>query len=241
MTELSAGVSPETRERTFFVGIALLIALTVVGGFAQFGLRGMVVFPAPILVHAHGVIFMCWLGLFATQTLLAQRGTMELHRRLGWVALGVVIIMVAVGTLTALNSVRAERVPPFFTPPIFLALSFMELATFFGLIIAGLATRKRTDWHRRLMLGAMIAVMGPAWGRLLPMPMLGEFGGLAVLGMQLVYLSAGPVFDARTRGKIHPAYFVCFAVLLVQALGTPLLASTPPIIDLAASLAPVKP
>ncbi len=239
---VSLSVIPNARsERNFFVGMALLIAATVVGGFAQFALRNMVILPAPLLVHAHGVIFLCWLGVFVAQSVLIQQGAVSLHRRLGWIALTLALLMVLVGTLTALNSVRAERVPPFFTPPIFLALSFMELATFIGLVFAGIATRTQTDWHRRLMLGAMIAVMGPGWGRILPMPLLGEFGGLAVLGMQMLYLSLGPVFDIYNRGKIHPAYYVCIAALLVQSFGTPLLAATQPIIDLAASLGPVKP
>lgn len=218
--------------------MAAFIALSIVAGFGSWSLRGLVVHPIPVLVHVHALVFLTWVGLFIAQTVLIRSNQRQWHRRLGWFALAWAVVMLAVGTGTALESVALNRVPPFFTPEIFLALSFLELAAFAVLLGAAIAMRKRSDWHRRLMLGATIAIIGPAWGRLLPMDTLGPAGGLVLMGVLLAYAAVGMVFDWRSRGRIHPAYYWVVLVLIVENLGVPLLAGTALIGDLAKSLAP---
>lgn len=231
-------VAAEKRERNFFMGMAILIAATVVIGFGSFTLRGMVVHPIPLLVHIHGVLFVSWVAIFLAQTALIQRNARAAHRRLGWFSLAIAVAILVVGPLTAMESVSLNRVPPFFPPNIFLALSFLEIAQFGGLVAAAIILRKRTDWHRRLMLGAMLAILGPAWGRVLPMPLLGPFGGFAVMAVTLIYVAIAMGFDGRSRGKIHRAYYWVAAAVVIEGVGTPLLGMTPPILALAKMLAP---
>lgn len=218
--------------------MAILIAITIVAGFGSFSLRGLVVYPVPPLVHVHGLVFLTWIGVFIGQTLLIQRDQLQMHRRLGWFAILLAAAMIAIGSATALESVRLDRVPPFFTPSIFLALSFLELASFGALLAAAIVLRRESDWHRRFMLGATIAILGPAWGRILPMPLLGAHGGLAVMSMQMLFVGGAMAFDWRQRGAIHPAHFWILLAIFIQGVGTPLLAMTPPFIALAAQLAP---
>ena len=231
-------VSSEWSERSFFFLMSLVIAASVVGGFGSWALRGNVGFPVPLYVHVHGFVFLTWVGLFVTQTTLIRRDQVRLHRMVGGFAVVWAAIMVTVGTITVIESVSLDRVPPFFTPTIFLALSFLEVATFASLLASAILLRKKSDWHRRLLLGSTIALLGPAWGRVLPMMALGPFGGIAILTVLLIYVGAGMTFDVRTRGSIHPAYYWVMLAIFVEGLTVPVLAATPPIVALATTLTP---
>jgi len=240
MALVEIGASPETRERRFFVIMAFVFAATIIAGFGSWSLRGMVVYPVPPLVHLHGAIFLSWLALFITQTSLMQQRATKLHRRVGWFSLLLASAMVVIGTLTALESVALKRVPPFFPEGIFLALSFIELFCFAALVIAAIAMRRRTDWHRRLMLGSMFMLMGPAWGRVLPMMALGPFGGLVIMAILLVgYLGVAVCFDLYNRGRLHPAYAIVALAIIIEGVAPGPVGMTPPFIKLAAMLKPL--
>jgi hypothetical protein len=145
--------------------------------------------------------------------------------------------MIVIGPLTAMESVVIKRVPPFFPDGVFLALSFLEIICFAALLTAALVMRRRTDWHRRLMLGAMLAILGPAWGRILPMADLGQFGGIAIMVVLLVlYIGTAALFDLRVRGKVHPAYYVVALAVIVEGTSPGPLGISPFFIDLAATL-----
>lgn len=227
------------RENGFFLAMAVFMAASVIGGFGSFALRGMVdVGKVPYWVHVHGAVFMAWTLLFVVQSALVRRGTMLLHRRLGWMAVGMGAAMVPLGLLTVCMAIRLDRVPPFFPPRIFMALSLLEILAFMLLLTFAIRARRRTDWHRRLMICTMISIMGPAFGRILPMPLLGAWAGLAVLAMQLLYLGIAAAYDPFSRRSVHPAYGVGAIIILIEGLGVPLLAATPPVGMLVAALSP---
>lgn len=230
---------PYQRDAGFFTAMAVAIAVTVIGGFGSFALRGMVdIGRVPIWVHLHGMIFMTWTLLFVTQNALIARGSLALHRRMGWTAACLACVMVPLGVVTAVMAVRLGRVPPFFTLPIFLALSALELLAFTALLTGAIRLRRQTEWHRRLMLYAMIALIGPAFGRILPMPLLGDKGGLAVLGCQMLFVAVAIAHDLAAWRRVHPASLWGAGVIMVEGLAVPLLATTPPFVALAAALAP---
>lgn len=225
-------------DRSFFASMAAAITAIVIVGFGSHALAGRVDIPSvPLWVHPHGAVFMGWTLLYFTQSLLALRGPLALHRRLGWIGALLVVLMLPLGMATAVMAVRLNRVPPFFTPGLFLALSAMELLCFAGFVVAGLRLRRRSDWHRRLMLCAMVAVMEPAFGRLLPMPLLGPFGGLAILGCQLLLLSIAAMRDWRADGRPHPVWGIGAATLVAKTVAIPLLGFSAPVVALAAALA----
>lgn len=238
MDAMTHTLRTDTRDNGFFLFMAIAIAATVIGGFGSFALRGLVnARAAPFWVHLHGAVFMAWTLLYVAQAALAASGSLALHRRMGWSALGLATVMVPLGAVTAMMAVVRNRVPPFFTPEIFLALSALELAAFVLLLVLAIRARRRSDWHKRLMLCAMVAIIGPAFGRILPMPLLGPMGGLAVLVGQLSFLLVAIAHDVVTRRHIHPAYGVGAAVIIMEGLAVPLLAASAPFIALAAALA----
>ncbi|MEO7691316.1 MAG: hypothetical protein ABIS51_18675 [Sphingomonas sp.] len=230
------GIQPAAKDRTFFLVMAIAIASTTIAGFVLQLAMGRSSFGAPWWVHVHGVTFMGWLFIYLAQNLLVASNNLALHRRLGWFAACYVAWMVAVGLSVNTLAAIHHRIPFFFQPNIFLVMDWLSVLLFAGLTWAGVRMRGRTDWHRRLMLCAAILIMAPGIGRILPMPLLGEWQLWTIWLVQLVYLSVALVYDVVTRGRIHPAYVWGFgAITLTTAVMRPL-AFTPPMLALTAWL-----
>jgi hypothetical protein len=208
--------SAATRDQSFWQKMALGIALFILFGFAQFSARGFVdVGKVPAYVHVHGIAMLGWLTLSVVQPWLVNRDNLALHRRLGWLAAALALTVACLGSYTAIETIKADRQPFFFTQPYFLALTHIGVICFGGLIIAGVLRRKQTEWHRRLMLGATIVIMEPAFGRLLPMPLMMPWGEWVTLVFQLLTLAIVMRHDRKATGATHPA---TIAVALVVTL-----------------------
>ena len=156
----------------FFLWSALAMALTIFAGFSLQLAAGRSSFSAPPLVHAHALIFMGWVVLYVAQNVFVARDTMTLHRRLGWIGAGWMVAMVIMGCAVTLAMVRRGQVPFFFQPLQFLVFDPLAVITFAGLTTAAIMLRRQTEWHRRLHFCGMALLLGPAFGRLLPMPLL---------------------------------------------------------------------
>jgi len=208
----------EQRERLFFLIMAVLIAVTVPAAFLLWFLAGISSFNAPWWVHVHAVTFMGWIGFYLTQNTLVLRNDVALHQRLGRIGAIYVVWMVLVGLLLTPMTIVAHRTPPIFTPSFFLALDWVNILTFGGLVCAAILNRHRSDWHKRLMLCATICVMAPAWGRLIVLSG-NQMTAPANVAALLVFVLIGVLFDWRTRGRVHPAYAWGAGALVAMAAG----------------------
>ena len=204
--------SADRTEERFLFKIAFAMAVVLVAGFSLNVALGRSSFDVPVIFHVHGVVFFTWIVLFLAQSGLIASGNIALHRRLGWLSLIWVPVMVVLGTMVTVASLRSTGGPFFFDANEFLISNPIGLMAFAGLVAAALLMRRRTDWHRRLMISAMASITGPGFGRLLPTPLLvpwaWEFAG--TIGM--VFILIGMVRDKRTLGHVHPAWFVGLAV-----------------------------
>ncbi len=206
----------------FFRRTAIAMALVVIAGFSTQYLAGRSTFDARPLVHVHGIAFMAWVALFVTQSWLATRGPIALHRRLGWIGAGWIGVLVVLAFLIIIDVTQRGLTPFFFRPQHFLIANPLTAVVFAALAWTAIRMRKRTDWHMRLHICAMVAIIGPGFGRLLPMPFLipyaFEIAGLA--GM--LFIVAGMIRDRRSMGKVHPAWWygllANLAVIPVSAL-----------------------
>lgn len=194
------------RDEGFFLGGAIAMAVVLIAGFSLQLAMGRSSFAAPPLVHAHAVVFMGWIGIYVLQNAFVATGRMALHRRLGWLATGWVVAMLVLGWLVTVAMVQRGQVPFFFRPLQFLVFDPMTLITFAGLTAAAILLRRRTDWHRRLHFSAMALLLGPGFGRLLPMPLLIPWAWEATLAVSLIFPLAGIVWDLRRSGRVHPAW-----------------------------------
>ena len=210
-----AGPAPAERsEDRFFMVLALAMALVIVAGFSLHFAMGRSTFSAPLLVHLHGVAFMGWVVLFVTQARLATSGPLELHRKLGWIGAAWVMLLVVMGLLITASVTMKGTAPFFFRPQHFLIANPLALACFTVLTASAIRLRRNTDWHKRLHICGMAAIIGPGFGRILPMPLMGPnaFDIASLAG--LMFPLAGAIRDLWQNGRVHPAwYWGIFAIL----------------------------
>lgn len=196
-----------TREHRFFFYSAIAMAVVLVAGFSLNLAAGRSSFALPLLYHLHGMVFMGWIALYVTQTALIAGRALRWHRRLGWLALVWLPVMVVLACTITIHAVRAYGGPPVFDVNSFLIGNPVGILTFATLAGAGIALRRRSDWHRRLMFCAMAAITGPGFGRLLPMPFLIPWGWwIAALAVPSIFPILGMIADRRRSGRAHPAW-----------------------------------
>lgn len=215
-------VRPRGDER-FFLGAAIAMTLVIVAGFSNQLAMGRSTFYSPPLVHAHAIVFMGWVAIFLTQNILVATDRMAVHRHLGWAAAGWMVPMIVLGFGVTIAMVRRGQVPFFFRPLHFLVFDPVSLLAFAALTGSAIALRRRTEWHRRLHLCGMAMLMGPGFGRLLPMPLLQPWAWEATFAGSLLFPIAGIVADMRRTGHVHPAWgrgiaTMIGAFVLIEAL-----------------------
>ena len=224
--EPAARVVPP-RELLFFAITATVMALVVVAGFSLQFAMGRSTFASPLRVHVHALAFMGWVAIFLTQSWFATRGSMALHRRLGWVGAGWVVVMLAAATWVVVAMMRRGTVPFFFTPQQLLAGDPLSLICFAGLTWWAVTLRRRTDWHARLHICAMAAIIAPAFGRIIPMPLLIPYAFEISVLLGLMFPIAGMIHDMRRRGSIHRAWWAGSGAILATLILTELIAYSP--------------
>jgi FtsH-binding integral membrane protein len=232
---MSTSATADARERAFLLGMACALALTVAVGFGLFIVIGISSFRSPWWVHVHAVSFVAWIALYVTQNYLVFKGDLARHRALGRVGAALAAWLVLVGLVLTPVTIAVHRWPPFFTPSLFLAMDWTIIAAFGVLVCAGILNRRRTDWHRRLMLCATICVIAPAVGRILVLA-----GAMTpwnnVLAL-LVFVAIAAAFDLHNRRAVHPAYAWGAGALLATGAAIGPLAAFPPLVAYAGSLA----
>jgi hypothetical protein len=227
-----------SRDERFYQKLALGLAIFIVFGFAQFAARGFVDYGGvPIIFHIHGLVMVSWLSVLVVQATFVARDNLPAHRKLGWIGAALATAIAPLAIATCVTAIRTGFAPPFFTPAYFLALVSIEGVVFAALVWAAIAMRRRTEWHRRLMIGAVIVLMEPALGRLLPMPLIGgENGEFLALAVQLGVLALIVRHDRATRGQVHPATLTFGAILIAVHLVVSIASRLPVVDALAASL-----
>lgn len=190
----------------FFFTSAIVMAMIVAAGFSLQLAMGRSTFASPPLVHAHALAFMGWVTIYVLQSGFAATDRMALHRRLGWVAAAWMVPMLVLGCAVTVAMVRRGAVPFFFRPLQFLVFDPVTLLGFIALTAAAIVMRRQTDWHRRLHFCGMSILLGPAFGRLLPMPLLAPWAWEATLATCMLFPLAGIVRDVRRTGRPHPAW-----------------------------------
>lgn len=233
------------RENQLYKRTALAIAGLMIVGFGLFNVMGLTdITMAPHSVWLHGSVMVSWLLLFVVQSFLGAGRDLSLHRKLGWFGAGLAVIVVATAWNTGFTATMLDRAPPVFYPPYFLGLNLLTPVFFAAFVIAAIRMRKRTDWHRRLMLGAILILTEPALGRLTIMSLIAVVGAPAraiALGaanqwlvpaiemtVQLAIVGAIALRDRAVRGSVHPAIWLAMGgvALLYASIWT--LAAVPP-------------
>lgn len=219
-------------ENSYFRRAAITLVIIAALGFLIFNLAGLTDITAmPSATHLHAITMSAWLAVFFAQVILATGGKITMHRRIGKIGMALAVISLVTGFTAIFATYEAGRVPPFFPPGYFMVLGFANIIMF-GLFVGGAAVmRKRSDWHKRLMLGSLVMVYEPVLGRTLPFFVIPVLGGpeaafpaiianreLFELFRFAVHISiafALLLLDRRITGKVHPASWVVVGAVVV--------------------------
>lgn len=193
-------------DERFFLTSAIVMTVTIVAAFAFQYLMGRSTFASPLRVHVHAFFFMGWVAIYLLQNIFVATNRMHLHRRLGWIGAAWIVPMVIMGCVVTVAIVRLGHVPFFFRPLQFLIFDSVAVFTFAGLTVAAVRLRRRTEWHRRLHFCAMTMLLTPAFGRLLPLPLLQPWAWEAAFAASMLFPLAGLWSDVRRTGRVHPAW-----------------------------------
>lgn len=208
MATLYAGMAPRTTEqadRRFYMILALAMAAVVVAGFSLNLAAGRSSFAVPAIYHAHAAVFMGWLALWCAQAVTIATGRRALHIRLGRIAWVYIPLMVALGIAIMIAVARRTGGPFFFAVNEFLISNIAGVLCFGGLALWAMATHRHTGWHRRLMFSAMVILLGPGVGRLLPMPLMIPNAWTISFTVTLIFPAIAMIADWRRYGWVHPA------------------------------------
>jgi hypothetical protein len=214
------GAPPRARAARgpFYVGVSLLIIAIVLAGFAPSFVQIASGRPTPWIIHVHAAVYVGWLALLVCQTVLAARGKIAAHRRVGTFGIGYAVVVWVLGLVVSVAApaahVRAgewdlERAVTFMPIPL---VDMLLFAAFFG---AAIAYRHRPEIHKRLVLLAYVAIMIAGAGRL---SFLNTPGQIAAWYLPVV---AGMIYDRVKRGRVHPVYWIGAAVMGVSLLRVP--------------------
>ncbi len=204
--------APGARDRVFYSGIAIALALTAFVGFARtYYLRSYFGAPptitgattlSPIAV-LHGAVFTGWVLLFVIQTSLVAARRVALHRRMGVAGAVLAAAMIVIGLTTAITAAASGHTPPGADALAFLAVPFFDMVLFAGFVSAALLARRNREAHKRLMLLAYVSIITAAIARF---PGLFAFGPPVFFGLSLLFIVAGIVYDFVSRQRVHPVY-----------------------------------
>ena len=222
-----AGARPAEVGRRFYLVLSLAMAAVIVAGFSTTVPGDFVPPGIPLLLHVHGAVFTAWLALMIVQPTLVVMGDVKRHRQLGMVGAGLAAVMVVMALTATVVAVRQHFVPAGFPPSIFVVMNSLDAVVFGGLIAAAIAHRKAPEWHKRLMMCAIASILGPGFGRLLPMPTLGPVGMIIMFALMDVPVLVGMGADLVVRKRIHPAYLWGLGALVAMEIIIPPLGMSP--------------
>jgi hypothetical protein len=223
---------PRRTDRRLYRAAAILFPLVVLAGF------GRTYYLAPILgggrpissvvVHVHGALMALWVTLFVVQVSLVSARKVRVHQRLGYAAIGLAVLIVGVGTVTAVRVAKygSASAPPDIPRLQFLAVPMFDLVMFVILFGAAIYFRRRATSHRALMLLTMLNFLPAALARV-SMTAVQAFGPLYFFGVPTVLGIAALVIDARQHGRINRVLASGLALLVASFVGRLALMGTP--------------
>ena len=213
-----------THERIFFGGMAILLCVVVIIGFAPtYFMAGMIhaPLPAPIL-HIHGAAFTLWMVLFLIQSALISAKRVAWHRSFGTIAFCLPPIMIVLGVIAGIDALaRGVMIGPL-DPAVSLAIPLLGISSFTILILAAWRARRRPDAHKRLILLATIELTDAAlgrfpWSRMNMSPAAGAVTGLGILVLLVV------LYDLVSLHRLHRStMWAAPLTFLVGALSVPI-------------------
>jgi hypothetical protein len=204
-------------------GLIVLVTAIILVGFAKnFYLRAWLG-TRPLIVTAwiHGIVMTAWLALFVFQATMVSRGRVDLHRKFGEWSIWLAIAVVAVGIATILVRTRLAfpDATPLMSATVFVAFDGLSLLLFGAFVALAWRYRHRTAIHRRLMVMAVVALLPPAFGRLVAYLRHDQIE-IIVVGLMLVTTLTFVTVDTFRSHRLQRASWVPGLLILLVNTAT---------------------
>lgn len=224
MATIPYSTGTDRGEARFFFTMACVMAAIIVAGFSLNIVTGRSSFDAPWLVHFHAWVMMGWVTLYLMQNTLIFNDNIALHRRMGWVSVIWLPLILVMGVWITAWSLQSRGGPPFFDQNQFLFSNPLQLLGSVGLAVWAVTVRRNTGWHRRLMFCSFAMLLGPGLGRL-PLPNLIPYAWYAEAVLPpILFAGVGILADRRRYGRAHPAWFCAISLVIGLQLVADLIA-----------------
>lgn len=198
--------------------------------------------PFPAILHVHAVLMGSWLLLLLAQTLLMATGRRGPHRQLGMIAFALAPALAIVGFLLVPTMHKQMADAILHAPPPVAAqlkpihqfmLDIMLVQMRIGILFAALiglalwARVRDAGLHKRLMILGTSTALPAATDRILWLPSTLPDSPLTADLWPLAVIAPMFLWDLYRLRKIHRAYLIYLAGLVMLAVPTHLLWSTP--------------
>jgi hypothetical protein len=228
----STRVDRAARRPRFYLWMAMAMTATAFLGFVPtFWVPLAQGIPERIpVLGIHALLFFGWTLLLVYQTWLAASGNIARHRDVGMIGVSLATAMTIFGTMAAINAGQRATAAHFADAgEAFMIVPIAGVLSFAVFVIAAIVNVRRSDWHKRFLISATAVLLDAPIARPFiayivmggHMPPFRGTAGMAgqpgppppvagVLPPALIcelFIVAGMIYDWRTRGKVHPAYF----------------------------------
>jgi hypothetical protein len=217
------------RSRAYLIVAFALAAWCAIGFARTFYLRHWFnVPPITTLLVLHGAFFTAWFALFVIQARLIYRQNYQTHKQIGIAGAVLAGLIVISGLATAVVSASATRPRAMgLTSPQFVVFPTLAILMFGGFVAAALYWRRTPNLHRRLMMLAMISVLGPPTGRVVSL--VGVQGNFLLVQSTVtaLFVAACLVADWVKHRTVHPLYSIGGTLIVLSWPLRAMLARTP--------------
>jgi hypothetical protein len=213
----SAIASSRTTGRAIYTWAAIVAALVVLAGFSR-TYYAKAAFATPeltTLLHLHGLVMTSWFVIFAVQVRLAASRRLDIHRKMGWAGACIALLVLIVGTITAIRAAAEGRAPQGVPPLAFLAIPLGDMLVFATLVAAAIWLRRKPEFHKRFMLMATLGILTAAIARI-PFEPLQQGGLPAFFGATDLLLLGFVMTDTVKQRRLHPAYAIGLGVVIAM-------------------------
>lgn len=238
-----ATAKPRPLVSKFYVTMAAIFAAIAFGGF--FGTYWLQVargtFTGSPMMHLHGLLFSLWTLFFLSQALLVANRQLKTHRAWGLFGVSLATAMLFTGMAVAIQGLQFRLEAGYGDAArAFTIVPVSGVLMFAGFVTAAILNLRRPEWHKRFMLVGTTAVLQAAIARFFFLaatgggpgarPGLGPpqpIEGTAMAGVLILLLVvAAMVHDRRSHGRVHPAYWWGFGVIVTVQLLRPVVGYT---------------
>lgn len=224
MVAIAAAAPARARSTSFYAWMAAACLAVAVLGFAPTYWLPLAAgqFRANPVVHVHGIVFFAWCLFFLVQSALPSAGRTALHRSLGLAGISLATLVVVLGVLAALHSLRtATALGAGDAAEAFIIVPLADIAAFAVLVALAIANVARPEVHKRLMLCATVTMLGAPLARpflawvleLPPGPPPVAINWVKLLALLLLVVAM--LRDWRVLGRPHPVYVATVPALLL--------------------------